>query len=85
MTFDEECAEDNHSRAQGPLERITFKKEDSGEKSLLELIKERSSESSRNGTSEDRDSPPSKDLDDIDDESRPELDHMIIRLGGNGF
>jgi hypothetical protein len=85
MTFDEEYAEGNHSRAQGPLERITFPKEDSGEKSLLEFIEERSAKSSRNGTSEDRESPPSKDLDDVDDESRPELDHMMIRLGGNGF
>jgi hypothetical protein len=85
MTFDEDNAETGHSRTRGPLERITFPKEDSGEKSLLEFIEERSTESSRDEASEDFDSTLSKDLDDFDAESRPELDHMMIRLGGNGF
>lgn len=86
MTFDKENSAAGQARSRGPLERISFSKEDSGEKSLLELIEELSTRSSRHGDSADNDRPPLfKDLDDIDGDSRPDLDHMIIRLDGNGF
>jgi hypothetical protein len=52
MTFDEEFAEAGQRSTSGPLERAAFRSDDSGEKSLLELIEERSAEKLNDGTSE---------------------------------
>ena len=85
MTFEEEFSGASQHSSDGPLERVAFRSDDSGEKSLLELIEERSAARQRDGLSEDRTGLFANGVEDIDDECRPELDHKIIRLGGNGF
>jgi hypothetical protein len=85
MTFDEEFAEAGQRSTSGPLERTAFRSDDSGEKSLLELIEERSAEKLNDGTWEHQRGLFADGADDIDEECRPELDHKMIRLGGNGF
>lgn len=85
MTFFEEHTEADRARTRGSLERITFSNDDSGEKSLLELIEERSANAAQDGDTESHEHRRINDIDDIDEEDRPELDHIMIRLGGNGF
>ena len=71
--------------AAGPLERASFGSDDSGEKSLLELIEERTADTSHGGRSDHRHDGFATDIDDIDEGCQPEIDHKIMRLGGNGF
>jgi hypothetical protein len=85
MNFNEKTEEAGHAGAWGSLERASFPNDDSGEKSLLRLIEERSAKESQKGASYDNDPLRIDALDDIDEECRPELDHLMIRLGGNGF
>jgi len=85
MTFDEENAGIRQHSSAGPLERTAFRSDDSGEKSLLELIEERSAAGQQDRASESRNGLFDNGVEDIDDECRPELDHKMIRLGGNGF
>lgn len=87
MTFDEMKMKSMHETAPGPLERITFSDEDDGEKSLLTLIEEHrpqpsespptSSEVSWNSSA----NPP----DDVGEDEGYRFDHLMMRLGGNGF
>ena len=85
MTFDEQRASATQSGSSGPLERASFGSDDSGEKSLLELIEERTTGASLGEHSDRRHEDIATDIDDIDEGCRPEIDHMIMRLGGNGF
>ena len=87
MTHHERKMEARHETASGPLERITFLNEDDGEKSLLTLIEEHrpqlsecptaSSEGSCNSSA----NPP----DDLEGDEGHRLDHLMMRLGRNGF
>jgi hypothetical protein len=85
MSFENDFSEAGHHSSSGPLERTALRSDDSGEKSLLELIEERSAARQRDGDSDNRDGLFANGTEDIDDECRPELDHKMIRLGGNGF
>jgi hypothetical protein len=85
MTFDEKIAEAGQRSRSGPLERTALGSDDSGEKSLLELIEERSAANVLDGDSENRHGLFADSGEDIDEEHRPDLDHKMIRLGGNGF
>jgi len=85
MTLDEQRASATRSGSSGPLERASFGSDDSGEKSLLELIEERTADKSPGGPSDHRHDGFATDIDDIDEGCQPEVDHKIMRLGGNGF
>ena len=88
MTHNERKMEARHETASGPLERITFSAENDGEKSLLTLIEEHRPRQSGNPPETSSDagwsasaSPP----DDVEDDEGHRLDHLMMRLGGNGF
>jgi len=88
MKYDETKTEAQHETASGSLERMTFPDEDRVEKSLLTLIEERKLERSRENSTtaaEDSSSPFADTLDDTDEGDGYRLDHLMIRLGGNGF
>jgi hypothetical protein len=88
MTTEETHTEARHTTASGSLERITFSDEDPGEKSLLRLIEERSATGAPDTsgkTSDTREGPLADGFDDVEEEDRPRLDHLMMRLGGNGF
>ena len=82
MTFNERHASANRTRNSGPLERVRFGREESGEKSLLDLIEERSADRSPGERPDDRNGFLGQD---IDEAYQPDMDQMILRLGGNGF
>jgi len=88
MTHDETKMEALNETTRGSLERVTFSDEDDGEKSLLTLIEEHrpqrsqglpttASEVSSNSTADPLE------VNEEDDGHR--LDHLMMRLGGNGF
>ncbi|MCW8984975.1 MAG: hypothetical protein OQK55_06505 [Thermoanaerobaculales bacterium] len=85
MTFDEQRASATQTGNSGPLERISFGRDESGEKSLLELIEERSADRSRSGPAEQPSNDLANGIDDVDEAHQPDIDQMIMRLGGNGF
>ncbi len=85
MTFDEQRASTSRTNNSGPLERVSFGRDESGEKSLLDLIEERSADRSPGKPSERRNDSFANDIDDIDEANQPDIDQMILRLGGNGF
>jgi hypothetical protein len=88
MTHDETKMEAPHKTAPGSLERITFPAEDDGEKSLLTLIEERRPQRSENlltTASEVGSTSPANPPDDGEEDEGHRLDHLMMRLGGNGF
>jgi len=85
MTFDEQRASASRTSSTGPLERVSFGRDESGEKSLLDLIEERSADRSPGEPSEYRNDGFANDIDDIEEANQPDIDQMILRLGGNGF
>ena len=88
MKYDETKTEAQHETASGSLERMTFPDEDRVEKSLLTLIEEHRSDRSQKipATAPETGSSPFADpLDDTDEGDQYRLDHMMMRLGGNGF
>ena len=85
MTFDEQSKSATRTSNSGPLERVSFGRDESGEKSLLDLIAERSADRSPGESSGYRNDGSAHGIDDVDDANQPEIDQMILRLGGNGF
>jgi len=88
MKFNETKTEAQHKTASGSLERMAFSDEDSAEKSLLTLIEEHRPDRSQKipATAPETGSSPFADpLDDTDECDQYRLDHMMMRLGGNGF
>ncbi len=88
MKFDETITKARHETASGSLERIIFSDEDPAEKSLLTLIEERRTERSQGipaSASEISSSPLADPLDDTDEGDQYRFDHLMMRLGGNGF
>ena len=87
MKHDETQMETLHEAARGPLERITFSTEDDGEKSLLTLIEEHRSQppeaaaASSAGSWISSANPP----DEVEEDEGYRFDHLMMRLGGNGF
>jgi hypothetical protein len=64
---------------------MTLPAEETGEKSLLSLIEERTRRAASTRPSiEARDTTLSDETDNVEDD-RPGFDHRIMRLGGNGF
>jgi len=77
-----------HETASGSLERITFSAENGGEKSLLALIEEHRTDQSENpatASSEDSWNSSATPPDALEEEEGCRFDHLIMRLGGNGF
>ena len=85
MTFDEQRTSASRTGNTGPLERVSFGRDESGEKSLLDLIEERSANRSPGEPSENWNDGFANDIDDVDEANQPDIDQMILRLGGNGF
>jgi hypothetical protein len=85
MTFDEQRASATRTSSSGPLERVSFGRDESGEKSLLDLIEERSANRSPGEHSEYRNGGLANGIDDVDEANQTDIDQMILRLGGNGF
>jgi len=85
MTIDKQRVSATQTRNSGPLERVSFGRDDSGEKSLLELIEERSADRSPGGPAEQPSNGFANGIDDVDEANQPDIDQMILRLGGNGF
>jgi len=88
MKFDKTKTEAQYETTSGSLERMTFSDEESSEKSLLTLIEEHRSDRSQKipATAPETGSSPFADpLDDTDEGDQYRLDHMMMRLGGNGF
>jgi len=87
MKHDETQMETLHEAARGPLERITFSTEDDGEKSLLTLIEEHRSQPSESTAASSAGSwiSSAKPPDDVEEDDGHRFDHLMMRLGGNGF
>jgi len=88
MTHHERKMEARHETAPGSLERMAFSVENDGEKSLLTLIEEhrpRQSETQTETSSNTGWSASASPPDDVDDEEGYRRDHLMMRLGGNGF
>ena len=88
MKHDEIQMETLHEAARGPLERITFSTEDDGEKSLLTLIEEHRSQPSECPPATPSDIGSIYDADrlaDVEEDESYRRDHLMMRLGGNGF
>jgi hypothetical protein len=88
MKFDETITKARHETASGSLERIIFSDEDPAEKSLLTLIEEHRPDRSQKipATAPETGSSPFADsLDDTDEGDQYRFDHLMMRLGGNGF
>jgi hypothetical protein len=88
MTRDEMKTEALNESTRGSLERITFSDEDDGEKSLLTLIEEhrpQPSQSVQATASEVSSNSTADPLEVNEDDEGHRLDHLMMRLGGNGF
>jgi len=85
MTHDEQHASATQTGNSGPLERVRFVKDESGEKSLLDLIQDRSANRPPGWTPENRIDGFTNAIDDMDEANQADIDQMILRLGGNGF
>ena len=88
MTQDEMKSEALNETSRGSLERITFSDEDGGEKSLLTLIEEHRPQRSQSlpATASEVSSNSTADPLEVDEEDEGfRLDHLMMRLGGNGF
>ena len=88
MTFDNTKTKSLHEFTPGSLERVTFPGVDGGEKSLLTLIEEHSPKQTGNPPSTVSEVSPESfpDAPDIvEDEEGYRVDHLMMRLGGNGF
>ena len=87
MTHDETKMDALNETTRGSLERVTFSDEDDGEKSLLTLIEEHRSQPSEStavssaGSLISSANPP----DDVEEDDGHRFDHLMMRLGGNGF
>ena len=88
MTFDNTKTKSLNESTPGSLERVTFPEVDGGEKSLLTLIEEhrpRQSETQTETSSDTGWSASASPADDVEDEEGYRRDHLMLRLGGNGF
>ena len=88
MTRDEIKTEALHENTRGSLERITFSDEDGGEKSLLTLIEEHRPQRSQSMSATDSEVSSNSTADPLEVDEEDEgyrLDHLMMRLGGNGF
>ena len=88
MTFDNTKTKSLHESNPGSLERVTFPEVNGGEKSLLTLIEEHSPKQTGNPPStvsevSSESFPDAPDI--VEDEEGYRLDHLMMRLGGNGF
>jgi hypothetical protein len=88
MTYDETNMKARHETAAGSLERITFPVEDDGEKSLLTLIEEHGplqSERPPTAATVFISISPVDPPDAVEEDEDYRIDHLMMRLGGNGF